>query len=211
MGQVFIVKMLLRRMEDNRRRISDKNILEKFCKEFVDILEKHSKYIIVSGFVAIASGRSRSTEDIDMIIEKLSFEKFNALHNDLTKGGFICINSSDVKDLFAILSESTGIRYVWKGRDFLPPEMEVKFAKDSIDNLQMETRQKLPLTGLDFWFSSINMNIAFKEELLKGEKDMEDAKHLRIVYADEVNEQDINKYKEMIRSLRMKEKKEYEG
>ena len=51
------------------REIRDRNILDTFCTEFCDIVEKHCKYIIVSGFVAIASGRTRGTEDIDMIIE----------------------------------------------------------------------------------------------------------------------------------------------
>ncbi len=37
----------------------DKTILEKFTRDFVRILEKYTKYIIVSGFVAILHRRSR--------------------------------------------------------------------------------------------------------------------------------------------------------
>ena len=50
------------------------------------------------------------------------------------------------------------------------------------------------------------MNIAFKEELLKSEKDMEDAKHLRIVYADKLDESEINKIKKEIKRLRLDER-----
>jgi len=66
-----------------RRGVQDKTILEKFTEDFCRVIEKHCKYIVCSGFVAIAHGRTRGTEDIDMIIEKLSREKFIELHNDL--------------------------------------------------------------------------------------------------------------------------------
>jgi len=39
--------------------IDDRNILDKFCIDFCKIIEKYTKYIIVSGFVAIASGGVR--------------------------------------------------------------------------------------------------------------------------------------------------------
>ena len=81
--------------------------------------------------------------------------------------------------------------------------MEVKYAKDALDEYQLKTRIKLPLTKLDVWFSSINMNIAFKEGYLKSEKDLEDAQHLRIVYAELVDDKEINRIKQMIKKLRL--------
>ena len=59
------------------------------------------------------------------------------------------------------------------------------------------------MTGLDVWFSTVDANIAFKEELLKSDKDMEDAKHLRIVYANEIDENEINRIKEMVKRFRL--------
>ncbi len=50
------------------------------------------------------------------------------------------------------------------------------------------------------------MNIAFKEEYLKSDKDLEDAKHLRIVYDKEVDESEIRKIKGMIRKMRLDER-----
>ena len=50
------------------REISDMSILARFCKEFCAIVDKHCKYIIVSGFIAIASGRTRGTEDIRCLV-----------------------------------------------------------------------------------------------------------------------------------------------
>lgn len=191
-------------MTKDKRIIDNKTILDKFAEDFCKIIDKYTKYIICSGFVAIAHGRTRGTEDIDMIIEKISKEKFFEMHKDLLKNGFICIQSDNPEDIyFKYLDKGNSIRYVWDEEGYFPPEMEIKFTKDELDTEQMKTRTKLPLTGLDVYFSSIEYNIAFKEELLASDKDIEDAKHLRIIYEDTIDEEKITKIKEKIRRLRL--------
>lgn len=182
------------------REINDRTILDKFAEDFAKVVGKHVKYIIVSGFVAILHGRSRGTEDIDMIIERISRDAFIKLHHGLEKAGFECIQSKNPEMIFDdYLKQNLSVRYVRKCA--LLPEMELKFAKDVLDAYQIETRKKLPLTGLDLYFSSIEMNIAFKEELLKSPKDIEDARYLRIVYSDTLDENEIKKIKKEIRRL----------
>ena len=184
-----------------RRDISEINILEKFAIDFCKIVEKHISYIIVSGFVAIASGRTRGTEDIDMITGRMTCDSFCALHKALAQGGFVCMQSDDPKEIHSYLSDNLSVRYTQKDEPL--PEMEVKFSKDKLDETQLRTRVRLPLTGLKLWFSSINVNIAFKEEYLKSPKDMEDARHLRAVYGDQISEKEISNIKRMIRELRL--------
>ena len=150
------------------RQIKDRNILDLFCEEFCAIVEKHCRYIVVSGFLAIASGRTRGTEDIDMIIERLNFDKFKLLLKDLTKKGFVCMQSPDAEEVYSYLKDNISVRFTRKDKEL--PEMEVKFAKDFLDEYQLKNRVKLELTGLKVWFSNINVNIAFKEELLKVQK-----------------------------------------
>ncbi|HEY6586521.1 MAG TPA: hypothetical protein VIY97_05040 [Candidatus Methanoperedens sp.] len=184
------------------REVKERTILDRFAQDFVDVVEKHAKYIIVSGFVAIAHGRSRGTEDVDIIIEKIKKDAFIKMHNDLLVAGFECMQSEYPEIIYDdYLSDKTSVRYVRKGH-FIP-EMELKMAKDELDDYQIQTRKKLPLTGLDLYFSSVEMNIAFKEELLKSEKDMDDAKHLRIIYSDVLDEKEITKIKADIRRLRL--------
>ena len=179
------------------RDVYDRTILDRFAEDFVRVTEKYAKYIIVSGFVAIAHGRSRGTEDIDLIIERIEKEKFIKLHRDLEKAGFECIQSGNAAIIYDdYLNDNLSVRYVRKG-SFIP-EMELKFVKDALDDYQIKTRKKLPLTGLDFYFSSVEMNIAFKEKLLKSDKDMEDARHLRIIYSESLDEDEIEKIKVMI-------------
>ena len=185
-----------------RREITERTILDTFAQEFVDVVEKHAKYIIVSGFVAIAHGRSRGTEDVDLIIERIRKDAFKKMHDDLLQAGFECIQSENPDVIYEdYLTDKTSVRYVRKGH-FLP-EMELKLARDELDDYQIRTRKKLPLTGLDIYFSSIEMNIAFKEELLTSEKDIDDAKHLRIIYSDVLDENEITNIKAKIRRLRL--------
>ena len=97
--------------------IADKNILNNFCKEFCSVVEKYCKYIIVSGYLAIASGRSRGTQVIDMILEKIPKEKFVLLHNELRTKGFHCVQDEDPKSLYDdYLIDNTSIRYIFQNR-----------------------------------------------------------------------------------------------
>lgn len=183
------------------REIKNVNILGKFCEQFCRIVNKYCQYIVVSGFVAIASGRTRGTEDIDMIIEKIDLKKFKEIFDKLKENGFVCMQSEDPEEIYSYLKDNLSVRFTWRDKSL--PEMEVKFVKDALDEYQLNSKVKLELTDLDVWFSNINVNIAFKEELLKSPKDLEDAKHLRIVYSEMVNEKEIEKVKEMIKRLRL--------
>ena len=50
--------------------------LDKLVVDFIGILEKHIKYVIISGYISILLGRARATEDIDVFIEEISFGVF---------------------------------------------------------------------------------------------------------------------------------------
>ena len=41
------------------------NELDLFVLDFVKVLEKHARYVLISGYVALLFGRSRTTEDVD--------------------------------------------------------------------------------------------------------------------------------------------------
>lgn len=183
------------------RKIDDRNILDKFAEDFCAIIDKYVEYMVVSGFLAISSGRTRGTEDIDMIIGEMSKEKFAEMHNDLVENNFECMQSEDSEVLFEkYLVRKDSIRYTWKGKTL--PEMELHFVKDIIDEYQLKRRARMGLTKLQIYFAPIEGNIAFKEEWLKSDKDMEDARHLRIVYADIIDESEVQTIKNMIKRFR---------
>jgi predicted nucleotidyltransferase len=67
----------------SQKRISiDKEMshLDKFVFKFCNFLNKEKiRYVIVSGYISIVFGRSRNTEDIDILVEKINFDKFEKL------------------------------------------------------------------------------------------------------------------------------------
>ena len=185
------------------RDVDDINILNKFTEGFCRVVEKFAKYIIVSGFVAISHGRSRGTEDVDIMIERMSFEKFKEMHEALVEAGFECLYPLTVENIYDNLVRKLNVRYSWEGVEL--PNMEMKFAKDVLDDEQFESRQKIEFTDLDIYFPKIEESIAFKEEFLGSEKDLEDAKYLRLIYEGKLDEDYIKKYKDKIRRVKFNE------
>lgn len=177
--------------------ISDRNVLDKFVIDFTKILQKYSRYAIVSGFLAISNGRVRGTEDIDLIVEEMTKEAFEKFFKDIYKHKFVCIQGDDCELIWELyLKSKDTIRFVRIGT--MIPDMEFKFPKNEADRVALITRKKLPLTGLPVYFGSVESTIAFKEHLLKSPKDIDDANHLRKIYSKEINEKEINRIKRLI-------------
>lgn len=168
------------------------NSLDKAVIKFSKTLEKHVNYVIVSGYIAILFGRSRNTEDVDFILEKMDSQKFMEFFDEVTSQGFYFLESSKRGDLFEQLSEGLGIRAAENGRIF--PNMELKFPKKRTDFEALSKKIKV-LLGKDHIFtSSIEMQIAYKEKVLGSEKDIEDAYHLRLVFGKHLKAQLLNHY-----------------
>ncbi|MDD1778510.1 MAG: hypothetical protein LUQ65_10115 [Candidatus Helarchaeota archaeon] len=182
--------------------VKNRNKLADLCLRFCNVIEKYVKYIVVSGFFTIVSGRSRATEDIDIIIEQFNSDQFLKMHDDLVKNGFSCLQTSIPSEIYdSYLTAFLPVRYIYSKN--IIPNIELKFAKDELDHYQIATRKKIEFTELDVYFSSVEANIAFKEELLKSPKDLGDAKFLRIVYQKDINENEISNFKKMIRKYRL--------
>lgn len=168
--------------------------LDKIVIDFVKVLDSCSvKYAIVSGYVAILFGRSRSSEDIDIIMEKISKNKFDTLWKKLTKK-FECIITTDKEDAYNnYLLDKHALRFSRKGK-FIP-NIEVKFTKVELDNWILDNRKKVILNKKVLYISPIELQIPFKL-FLGSEKDIEDAKHLFNVFRDKI---DSNLLKEFLK------------
>lgn len=174
------------------------NELDKFVLRFVKILEKHTGYVIVSGYVAILLGRNRATDDIDIIIPKLTKEKLSALDSDLVSNGYWCLNSSEIDDMYALLTSKHSIRYALE--PLVSPNVEIKFSKDIYDDISLKNPILVRLNSGGLKISFIELQIAYKEEVLKSNKDLEDARFLRSVAGEYLNKNLINEYKKKLRS-----------
>jgi len=65
------------------------NELDELALEVSSVLSRLDiDHAFVAGYVAILAGRSRSTEDIDVILESLSEARASALGDELRDAGF---------------------------------------------------------------------------------------------------------------------------
>lgn len=172
------------------------NELDLFVLDFVRILEKHVKYVLISGYVALLFGRSRTTEDVDLFTEKMDLQTSKALYDDLLNHGFWALNANSGEDMYgALAKEHIAIRFAKKGTSI--PNMEVKFVKDTLDISSLQERIKVITKSGDLWISQIEMQIAYKRFVLQSEKDLEDARHLQQLF--DISEENINKYKRVFK------------
>ncbi|MBI2151919.1 hypothetical protein HYU21_04295 [Candidatus Woesearchaeota archaeon] len=169
--------------------------LDQFVLDFVKVLEKHASYVIVSGYVAILFGRTRTTEDVDMFIEILDLEKAKLLYEDLLRSGFWALNVNSEVDFFSALSENIAVRFARNG--VVIPNMEVKFVKDYLDKITLENKVKVFTRGGIICISELALQIAYKRFVLKSEKDIEDAQHLQEWF--NISDENVNKYRHILK------------
>jgi predicted nucleotidyltransferase len=169
------------------------NELDKLLLSFVKILEKYFEYVVVSGYVSIIFGRARATEDIDILI-KFDERKFEGFWNEINKK-FWCLNANKENAIETLLNAN--LRFARKKE--IIPNIELKICKKEIDFLTLEEKLKVIFPKNKYIFiSPLELQIAYKEEVLKSEKDVEDALHLREVFKDVIDENKIKEYKKLI-------------
>jgi len=161
------------------------NALDELTIDFTSILNKlEINYVVVSGYVSILFGRSRSSEDIDIIIEKINIEQFKKLWTQLHKD-FESLTTEKVDEAYKeYLSAKNAIRFSRK-KMFIP-NIELKFPKMDIEYWALKERKEVILNDERLFISPIELQISFKL-YLGSEKDIEDAKHLYELFKNKLN------------------------
>lgn len=172
------------------------NNLDKLVIDFVNVLKRHTDYVLVSGYVAILFGRSRISEDIDILIPKIDEGNFKKLYKDLSKE-FWCINEEEISELFELLQTKHSIRFARKKK--VIPNIELKFADSLIDKETLKEKAKVKIRGVTLFISPIEIQIPYKLIVLGSEKDKEDALHLKEVFKGHVSEEKIKYYESLIK------------
>jgi hypothetical protein len=164
--------------------------LDRFVFDFCNILEKNKiRYVVVSGYVAIVFGRSRNTEDIDILIEHIDFEDFEKLWKILIKK-YTCLNTKNVKSAyFDYLLNKTAIRFSEKS-NFIP-NIEFKFLKDEKDAYCLKNAVELRINKRRIFISPIELQIAYKLAL-GSIKDIEDARFLFKLFEEDIDKKELD-------------------
>ncbi len=152
------------------------SLLDSFVISFTEHLSSNNiKYAIVSGYVAILFGRSRISEDVDILIEHISFEKFLKFWSGIEQK-YECLNTSNPYEAYNdYLENHHAIRIAKKG-SFIP-NIELKFVKNDLDRYSLEHRKHVKLADRSLYLSPLELQIPYKL-FLRSEKDIEDARFL---------------------------------
>jgi len=180
----------------NREIIIDKklNKIDEFLFKLLDIIEKHAKYVIIGGYTSIFFGRIRATEDIDLFIENIDYEKFKELYDEITANDYE-FTISDPKSLYKdYLQDNLAIR-IWE-KDLPILNIEIKMAKDLRQKATIENRITAKLKDRKIYFGDIEIEIAYKRYMMKTQKDLEDARHLEVVFKN-LDKKKIEEYRKI--------------
>ena len=168
--------------------------LDLFVKDFLDILKRHSDYLVVSGFVSISTGRTRGTEDVDILVGKLNKTKFALLLEDLFKNEFLCYQGDTINEIWKYIENKNNIMFAKEGEIF--PNIEFISVDESKPAKYFEFThpQKIKIQDFEFKIPPIEFEILYKEIILAGKKDIEDAQHLRTFFSDIIKRERFKEY-----------------
>lgn len=191
--------------KDKKEIILNKELseLDKLVLKFLEIIKKHAKYVIISGYISILLGRSRATEDIDLFLEKINKNRFMNLYNDLIENNFWCLNTSNTEEAFDFLDSGLAVRFAVK--DTAIPNFEVKFPKRKIDEGTFEDFIDVQTPEGKIRISSLERQIAFKRYYLGSDKDEEDALHIEEIFKEDIDFDKINKFRGIIEKIKKDE------
>lgn len=159
--------------------------LDNIVFDFIRLLEECGiKYVIISGYVAIFLGRTRTTEDIDIFIERIDFRKFGLFFDKLIKKKYWIINTDDKSDAFDFLEKGLAIRIAEKGKAI--PNFEIKFPKKDTDFLSLQSPMRVQVNNRTLFMSPLEIQIPFKL-WLGTDKDIEDAIHIHELFKGKLN------------------------
>lgn len=169
--------------------------LDKFAIGFCKAISSMTPYVIVSGYVSILLGRTRGSEDIDIIIPEMREDEWGKVYQALEKAGYECINAG-VEESFSYLKDGIAARFAIKGKPI--PNMEILFAKEDVQKTALSTNITADVGGNKIFISDLELQITYKEIVLGSPKDMEDARHLRQILGNAINKKKLKEYEVML-------------
>ncbi|QPV63412.1 hypothetical protein I7X12_01890 [Halosimplex litoreum] len=169
--------------------------LDELVVDVVDTLERVGvDYVVVSGYVAVLFGRSRATEDIDVITERFDERVATRLSDELRERGYWG-SAMPLDSLFETLSDDLPLRVAEHGHRV--PNVELKFASDEYDRTSLRNTIQVSLRGTEITVGSLEFQIAYKLSM-GAQKDFEDALYLYEVAGNSLNTRQLEGYVETL-------------
>ena len=160
------------------------NRLDELATEFSEILDGFDiEHVYIAGYVSILAGRARSTEDVDVLIERIDEEATDELATTLDEAGFWG-PAMPLTSMYEMLDNGDNI---WVApTDQVTPHLEVKFARDEFDHASLENAMTARIGGKTIPIGPLELQIAYKL-YLGAQKDVEDAVHLYTLFEESLS------------------------
>ena len=155
------------------------NQLDELAIRFSEILDQFDiKHVYIAGYVSILAGRARSTEDVDVLIERIDEETADELAETLDEKGFWG-PTMPLTSMYELLDNGDNI---WIApEDQITPHLEVKFARDEFDRASLQNAITARIGDEAIPIGPLELQIAYKLHL-SAQKDIEDAVHLYTLF-----------------------------
>ena len=160
------------------------NQLDELAIRFSEILGRFDiKHVYIAGYVSILAGRARSTEDVDVLIERIDEETADELAKTLDTEGFW----GPAMPLFSMYEMLDNGDNIWVApEDQITPHLEVKFARDEFDRASLENAITARIGDEAISIGPVELQIAYKLHL-RAQKDIEDAVHLYTLFEESLS------------------------
>jgi hypothetical protein len=173
------------------------NDLDELAIRFSSILsDLDIDHVFISGYVTILAGRSRATEDIDVLLEPIDDETIAQLASRSKDDGLW----GPAMPLDSMAEMLTGGDNIWVARDDeMVPHLEVKFVDDEYDRASLRNRTTARLTdvGVELPIGPLELQIAYKL-YLSAQKDFEDAVHLYTLFEETLSSSKLERWVERL-------------
>ena len=165
--------------------------LDRLILEVGDVLDAVDiEYAVVSGYVAVLFGRSRATEDIDIITERFGEETADELAKRLREADYWG-SAMPLDDLHETLADGLPARVAEEGHRV--PIVELKFASDESDRISLDNAISVRLGGESLRVGSLEFQIAYKLDM-GAQRDYEDALYLHEIVGPSINRMALEEY-----------------
>lgn len=167
------------------------NELDELAIAFSNILDDLDiQHVFVAGYLAILTGRSRSTEDIDVLLERIDRGTSEKLVDRLDDTG-MWGPAMPLDDLHMMLSEGDNI---WVAPDEqVIPHIEAKFVRDEPDRASLQNSITAHIGGDELPVGPLELQIPYKL-YLGAQKDIEDAAHLYALFGETLRTPEVEQW-----------------
>ena len=178
------------------------NRLDELAIEFSEILGRFDiEHVYIAGYVSILAGRARSTEDVDILIERIDEETADGLATTLEEEGFWG-PAMPLTAMYEMLDNGDNIWVAPEGQ--ITPHLEIKFARDEFDRGSLENAITARIGGEAIPIGPFELQIAYKL-YLGAQKDVEDAVHLYTLFEESLS---VSRLEEWVTRLDVEDKYE---